>query len=139
LRAAAEVFVPSPPDDSAPGAADIQADLFIAHYLEFLMPGLEQGVPDLLNELAGTHFSGKAFADLTLAERARVFDLLSEHEVDQLREIPTLIGLLTLAAVYGEWTGQDAEGNLVRRPLGWQFTGFDGPSRGRLNLLHPNR
>jgi hypothetical protein len=137
LRAAAEVFVPGPPHDPTPGAADVHADLFIAHYLEFLIPGLAQGLPDLLNEMATSHFDGKPFAELTLQERARVLDLLSTHDVEQLRELPTLLGLLSVAAVYGEWTGQDADGALIRTPLGWQLTGFDGPSRGREKLLRP--
>jgi hypothetical protein len=137
LRAAAEVFVPGPPHDPTPGAADVHAELFIAHYLEFLIPGLAQGLPDLLNEMATSHFENKKFVDLTLQERTRVLDLLATHDVEQLRELPTLIGLLSVAAVYGEWTGQDAEGAMIRTPLGWQLTGFDGPSRGRPNLLRP--
>ena len=40
LRAAAEVFVPGPPHDPTPGAADVHAELFISHYLDFLIPGL---------------------------------------------------------------------------------------------------
>src|ERR1044072_2337201 len=88
IRAAAEVFVPGPPHDPTPGAADVHAELFIAHYLEFLIPGLAQGLPDLLNEMAASHFDNKKFVDLTLQERARVLDLLATHDVEQLRELP---------------------------------------------------
>jgi hypothetical protein len=135
LRAAAEVFVPGPPHDPTPGAADVHAELFISHYLDFLIPGLAQGLPDLLNELSATTFEGRSFIDLSLEERTQIFDLLSVHDVEQLRELPLVIGVLSMAAVYGEWTGQDAEGALTRRPLGWQLAGFDGPTRGRRKLL----
>ncbi len=137
LRAAAEVFVPGPPHDPTPGAADIHADLFITHYLDFLIPGLAQGLPDLLNELSASTFEGRSFVDLSLEDRTKIFDLLSTHDVEQLRELPLVLGVLSMAAVYGEWTGQDADGALTRRPLGWQLTGFDGPSRGRRKLLRP--
>jgi len=69
LRAAAEVFVPGPPHDPTPGAADVHAELFISHYLDFLIPGLAQGLPDLLNELSATTFEGRSFIDLSLDER----------------------------------------------------------------------
>ena len=131
LRAAAEFFVPGAPHDPTPGAGDVEADLFVSHYLDFVLPGLARGVPELLDNLARGRFEGRAFADLSLGERGEVLDVLEHHEVEQLREIPTLLGFLAVAAVYGEWTGQDADGALVRRPLGWQLTGFDGPSRGR--------
>ena len=137
LRAAAEVFVPGHPHDPSPGAADVHAELFISHYLDFLIPGLAQGLPDLLNELSGTTFDGRSFVDLSLEERTEIFDLLSAHDVEQLRELPLVLGVLSIASVYGEWTGQDADGALTRRPLGWQLTGFDGPSRGRRKLLRP--
>jgi hypothetical protein len=136
LRAAAEVFVPGHPDDPTPGANDVHAELFVSHYLDYLIPGLATGLPDLLNEMSATTFEGKPFVDLTLDERLQIIDQLSEHDVEQLRELPLVLGLLSIAAVYGEWTGQDADGNMTRRPLGWQLTGFDGPSRGRRKLLH---
>jgi hypothetical protein len=131
LRAAAEYFVPGSSIDATPGAADVEADRFLSHYLDFVLPGLASGVPELLDNLARERFDGRAFADLTLDERGAVFDALETHEVEQLRELPSLIGLLSVAAVYGEWTGQDADGVLVRKPLGWQLAGFEGPTRAR--------
>lgn len=135
LRAAAEVFVPGSNTDATPGASDVAAELFISHYLDFLLPGLAAGVPALLDEVAAQHFEGRPFAGLDMAARERVLDLLAVHEVEQLREIPQVLGILSLAAVYGEWTGQDADGRLVRRPLGWQLAGFDGPVRARPGLM----
>jgi hypothetical protein len=135
LRAAAEVFVPGSNTDPTLGAPDVAAELFISHYLDMVLPGLASGVPVLLDGLAGELLEGRAFADLTLAEREVVLDALARHDVEQLREIPNVLGLLSVAAVYGEWTGQDAEGQVVRTPLGWQLTGFDGPSRGRPHLM----
>ena len=134
LRAAAEVFVPGSDRDTTPGASDVAAELFISHYLEFVMPGLAAGVPSLLDETAAARF-GRSFAALGLAEREDVLDAIASHEVEQLRDIPLALGILSVAAVYGEWTGQDAEGNLIRRPLGWQLARFDGPVRARPTLL----
>ncbi|HEX9713084.1 MAG TPA: gluconate 2-dehydrogenase subunit 3 family protein [Actinomycetota bacterium] len=134
LRAAAEVFVPGSDRDLTPGAPDVAAELFISHYLDFMMPGLAEGVPTLLDEIANARF-GAAFASLELGQREQVLDAIATHEVEQLRDIPTALGILSIAAVYGEWTGQDAEGNLIRRPLGWQLARFEGPTRARPNLM----
>lgn len=136
LRAAADVFVPSPPDDPTPGAADVEADRFIAHYLESILPGLAEQVALVLDDRA-TRLAGATvrFADATADERAAVLDSFDRDESIELRQVPQLLGSLTLGAVYGAWTGQDAAGALVRQPLGWRLTGFGGPSRGRPNLL----
>jgi hypothetical protein len=135
LRAAADVFVPGSPDDPTPGASDVSAELFVEHYLDFMVPGLASGLPALLDGLAAERFGGARFADLTRGDREVVFDMLAQHEVEQLRDVPGLLGLLSIAAIYGEWTGQDADGRVVRTPVGWKLTGFDGPSRGRPELL----
>ena len=74
IRAAAEVFVPGSPHDPTPGAADVHAELFISHYLDFLIPGLATGLPDLLNELSATTFDGRTFVDLSLDERLTILD-----------------------------------------------------------------
>jgi hypothetical protein len=131
LRAAAEVFVPGPPHDDTPGAADVSAELFVEHYLEFLLPGLASAVPQLLDDRSG----GRAFKDLPIDERGAVLAALAEDPIPQLRELSAVLGALSVAAVYGEWTGQDADGTVVRAPLGWEMTGFAGPSRGRAHLL----
>ena len=136
LRAAADVFVPSPPDDALPGASEVEADRFIAHYLDAILPGLSATVAQLLDERA-SRLSGAAvaFADATADERTAVIASFDDDEVAELRQLPQLLGMLTLGAVYGSWTGEDASGALVREPLGWQITGFDGPSRGRRTRL----
>lgn len=135
LRAAAAVFVPGSDLDPTPGAPDVAAELFIGHYLEFMLPGLAEGVPSLLDEIAGGRFDGRSFVDLGLDEREAVLDALAEHEVEQLRDVPQALGILSIASVYGEWTGQDAEGNLVRTPLGWQLARFGGPTRARPTMM----
>ncbi len=127
--------MPGTATDLTPGAPDVAAELFVSHYLDFVTSGLATGLPTLLDGLAAERHAGTAFADLTLEQREDVLDALATHDIEQLREIPGLLGLLSVAAVYGEWSGQDAEGNLAREPLGWQLTGFDGPSRGRPNLM----
>lgn len=136
LRAVADVFVPSTSEDPVPGAADIEADRFIAHYLESILPGLSATIAGLLDERA-TRLAGAAvrFADATADERAAVVASFDADDVAELRQIPQLLGMLTLGGVYGAWTGQDETGALARAPLGWRVTGFDGPSRGRRSLL----
>src|SRR5436305_10062307 len=101
IRAAAEVYVPGSEHDATPGAADVHAELFISHYLDFLIPGLAQGLPDLLDELATTSYEGRSFVELELEERATILDELTTHDVEQLRELPLVLGLLSIAAVYG--------------------------------------
>ncbi|MFN2614778.1 MAG: gluconate 2-dehydrogenase subunit 3 family protein [Actinomycetota bacterium] len=134
LRAAAEVFVPGSPDGETIGAPDIEAERFLEHYLDYVLPGLAVAVTQLLDATATERF-GRSFAVLSLDERTTVLDAIGEHDVEKLREIPALLGLLSVAAVYGEWTGLDGEGALVRAPVGWDMTGFPGPSRGRDHLL----
>jgi len=135
LRAAAAVFVPGAPHDASPGAADVEADRFLAHYLDLIQPGLGEGAAALLDEVARARFQGRAFASLEVAERVQVLDSIEHHDVEQLRELPSVLGFLAIAAVYGEWTGQDERGRVVRRPLGWDLTGFGGPGRGFRHLL----
>lgn len=135
LRAAAEVVVPGLVDDPTPGAGDVEAERFVAHYLAYLIPGLDEGVVTLLDGIASERFGGRAFVACSLEERREALEALEAHEVEALRDLPSLIGALAVAAVYGEWTGLDADGRLARRPIGWDLTGFDGPSRGRGRLL----
>lgn len=139
LLAVAEVFVPGLESDPTPGAPEIAADRFLSHYLEMVMPGLAEGVPSLLDQLAGEAYEGRRFADLSLDQRAAVLDRIRSHELADLRPLPDLLAVLTLAAVYGEWTGQDEEGRLVRRPIGWDLTGFPGPTGGDPTLLREPR
>jgi hypothetical protein len=134
LRAAAEVFVPGSPDDATIGAPDIEAERFVEHYLDYVLPGLAGAVVQLLDAAASERF-GNPFAELGIDERVAVLDAIGTHDVEQLREIPQLLGVLSVAAVYGEWTGLDEHGALVRPPVGWDMTGFPGPSRGRPHLL----
>lgn len=135
LRAAAAVYVPGPPDDDTAGAAEIEADRFIAHYLDYLLPGLAAHVPSLLDQATEIIGEETGFADASLEERRRALASFATHEIPQLRELPRIIATLTLGAVYGAWTGQDADGRVIRAPIGWQQTGYDGPSRGRRRLL----
>lgn len=126
--------MPGSDRDPTPGAPDVAAELFLAHYLDLLLPGLASGVPSLLDEIARERF-GAAFAALELTGREEVLDALAVHEVEQLREIPLALGILAVAAVYGEWTGQDAQGTMVRTPLGWRLARFQGPVRAREHLM----
>jgi len=135
LRALAETVVPGPPHDPSFGAAEIQAEGFIAHYLESVIPGLSEGVATILDGMATELRSGAAFPDLTLEERGAVLRKLCEHEVQDLRELGDLLLALSLASVYGEWSGLDENGELSRLPLGWELTGWPGPAEGYQALL----
>lgn len=128
LRAAAEVFVPGLESGDTAGAPEVAAERFLVHYLDIVVPGLSQGAADLLDSMAAQASAGQRFADLDLAAREKVLETLRSHDIADLRALPDLIAVLTYAAVYGEWTGQDERGALVRRPLGWDLTGFPGPS-----------
>jgi hypothetical protein len=135
LRALAETVVPGPPHDESFGAAEIEAERFIAHYLDSLIPGLADGVVTILDGLAAERRPDTAFASLSLRERAAVLQRLSSHEVQDLRDLGDLLLALSIAAVYGEWSGLDEDGELTRQPLGWELTGWPGPAEGYPALL----
>ncbi|MGH2727965.1 MAG: gluconate 2-dehydrogenase subunit 3 family protein [Actinomycetota bacterium] len=135
LRAVSETIIPGPPGDESFGAPEIEAERFLAHYLETLIPGLSEGVVTLLDGLAAEQVPEKAFADLSIDERATVLQRLSQPEVADLRDLGDLLIVLSLAAVYGEWSGLDSGGELTRVPLGWDLTGWPGPSEGERTLL----
>lgn len=135
LRALAETVVPGTPDDPTPGAASIEAERFLAHYLDFVMPGLAKQAAGLLDELAAARRPRSTFASLGRADRQAVLDHLADNDISEMRDLGTLLTALSIAAVYGEWSGQDAEGNVVRRPLGWELTGWQGPRSGVRSLL----
>jgi gluconate 2-dehydrogenase subunit 3-like protein len=135
LRALAETVVPGPPHDDTLGAADIEAEGFIAHYLESVIPGLSEGVATILDGMATETREGAGFAALDLQERAGVLQRLCEHEMQDLRELGDLLLALSLASVYGEWSGLDANGELTRAPLGWELTRWPGPADDYPSLL----
>jgi hypothetical protein len=135
LRALAETVVPGMPDDPTMGAAEIEAERFISHYLDLLLPGLADGVVPLLDGLAAEERPETTFADLEPGLRARVLERLATHEVADLRELGDALLVLSVAAVYGEWSGQDADGELIREPLGWDLTGWPGPVDGVRSLM----
>jgi len=135
LRALAETVVPGPPHDDTLGAAEIEAEGFIVHYLESVIPGLSDGVATILDGMATELREGSSFVDLSLDERAGVLQRLCEHEVQDLRELGDLLLALSFASVYGEWSGLDANGELTRAPLGWELTGWPGPADGYPSLL----
>jgi hypothetical protein len=135
LRAVAETVVPGPPGDEAFGAPEIEAERFLAHYLETLIPGLSEGVVTIIDGMAAEKKEGSTFADLSLEDRASILEELASHEIADLRDLGDLLIVLSIAAVYGEWSGLDSEGELTRVPLGWELTGWPGPSEGERSLL----
>jgi len=135
LRALAETVVPGPPHDDTLGAADINAEGFIGHYLESVIPGLSEGVATILDGMATEQRDGSAFVDLAIEERASVLQRLTQHEMQDLRELGDLLLALSLASVYGEWSGLDENGELTRAPLGWELTRWPGPADGYTQLL----
>jgi hypothetical protein len=135
LRALAETVVPGPPHDDTLGAPDINAEGFIGHYLESVIPGLSEGVATILDGMATEQHEGATFVDLSLDEREIVVTKLCTHEVADLRDLGDLLLALSLGAVYGEWSGLDENGELTRAPLGWELTGWPGPADGYPALL----
>lgn len=137
LRALADTVVPGPPDDPTPGAASIEAERFLEHYLEFVEPGLCERACALLDRLASDRRIDATFASLPRHDREAILRGETEHELPERRDLAALLTTLTIAAVYGEWSGQDPEGNVVRRPLGWELTGWTGPRAGVRSLMNP--
>ena len=135
LRALAETVVPGPPHDETLGAAEIEAERFIAHYLESVIPGLSEGVATILDGMATELREGKAFVELSLEERSYVLKKLCAHEVADLRDLGDLLMVLSVASVYSEWSGLDSNGELTRAPLGWELTGWPGPTDGYISLM----
>jgi hypothetical protein len=135
LRAVAETVVPGPPHDDTLGAAEIEAERFIAHYLESLIPGLADGVATILDGLAAEVRVDASFTSLSIDERTVVLQRLCKHDLPDLRDLGDLLLALSLASVYGEWSGLDADGELSRTPLGWELTGWPGPPEGYRALL----
>jgi hypothetical protein len=135
LRALAETVVPGPPHDDTLGAADINAEGFVGHYLESVIPGLSEGVATILDGMAIELREGAAFVDLSIDERTTVLQRLTQHEVQDLRELGDLLLALSMASVYGEWSGLDENGELTRAPLGWELTRWPGPADGYTKLL----
>lgn len=127
--------MPGGPDDPTPGAASIEAERFIEHYLDFLIPGLSGSVATMLDDLSAQRRPGAAYLSLPRSEREGIILELSDHESPEIRDLANLLVALAVAAVYGEWSGQDSEGRLVRRPLGWELTGFRGPRSGVRALM----
>jgi hypothetical protein len=99
------------------------------------MPGLSGTVATLLDDLASARKPGASYVSLTRDDREAIYEQMSKHESAEMRDLASLLGALVIAAVYGEWSGQDADGRVVRRPLGWELTGFRGPRRGVPTLL----
>jgi hypothetical protein len=135
LRALAETVVPGPPHDETLGAAEIEAERFIAHYLESVIPGLTEGVVTILDGMATELKEGKSFVQLSIEERAGVLKKLCAHEVQDLRDLGDLLLVLSVASVYSEWSGLDEMGELTRAPLGWELTGWPGPTDGYSSLM----
>jgi hypothetical protein len=138
LRALAETVVPGPPNDETLGAAEIEAERFIIHYLESVIPGLSEGVATILDGMATELREGKAYVELSLDERTYVLQKLCAHEVADLRDLGDLLFVLAMASVYSEWSGLDEHGELTRTPLGWELTGWPGPADGYTSLMKKN-
>lgn len=124
LRAFCEIVCPGLSTDATAGAPDVAAERYVAHYLA---PATLERVVEHLDR------GDKAFIELRGGERLerieRVrLDAGARHDLDAA-------AALTLLAVYGSWSGRDAQGAFVRPPLGWQLTGFAGFGDSKLDAL----
>ncbi len=138
VRALAEAIIPQ---DDTIGAADVAAESFVLHYLEFVQPGLSQVLVATLDGLAagrmGVAFREGTFEELPAYERLAVLRAMGEHQMPDLRDLADLTIVLTIAAFYGEWTGQDDKGRMVSTPVGWELAGYPGPVAAVPSLLKP--
>lgn len=121
LRAFCEAIVPGLDADPTPGAPEVAAERFVAHYLG---EARVAALVTMLDEAAGA----RRFVELEAAARTTLVGRLAE------RPNVRVATALTLAAVYGSWSGHDEQGVLAGRPLGWDLTGYAGPVRARAEL-----
>jgi len=123
LRAFCESVCPGLASDATAGAPDIAAERYVQHYLA---PATVARIVEALER--GSSFVGLDPGQrLERIERCRL-DAGTRRDLDAA-------AAATLLAVYGSWSGRDAAGEPVRTPLGWQLTGFGGPSPSRLDQL----
>jgi hypothetical protein len=101
-------------------------------------PSLSATVATILNEVATTVRGasrrgkfGAAFANLTFAEKARVFQTIEGSEAGSFRflfgNLPDLVAFLAYSEA-GVFDGR--RGRLRRRPLGWSLTRYGGTTDG---------
>lgn len=123
LRAFCESVCPGLASDATAGAPDIAAERYVEHYLS--QTTLER-VMDALDR-------DGAFVSLNAVERSDRIDRL-RLDAGTRRDLDAAAAA-TFLAVYGSWSGRNVDGELVRAPLGWQLTGFGGPSSSKLDSL----
>jgi len=131
-----------------PGGIEAGATPVLIRTLDRFLPGplpLSATAASILNEFAtqvdpasrhGTFPS--AFASLSFAKKARVFQTVESLQVDSAGSIRFLVGNLPdLVAflAYSETGVYDAERrHVLRRPLGWRLTHYGGVADGRKEL-----
>jgi hypothetical protein len=124
LRAFCEIVCPGLASDATPGAPDLAAERYVAHFLE---PGTRTLLADALDG------GDQPFLELDAAARA---ERIERMRLDAgLRRLVDGAAAATLLAVYGSWSGEPGTDALARVPLGWDLTGFPGPTRSRLDAL----
>lgn len=123
LDALAEAVLPDAAlEAGAPGA--------LSEVLSRLGEEAASGVVGVLDGYADGVRSGTAFADLSVDERGAVLRTIASADDPNLQQVVRLSVSLVVAAVYGERSGLDASGRLVRRPASWDRIGYPGPSTG---------
>lgn len=123
LRALVETILPG-------RAEEVRAERFVHDGLLRVGEDALVGALMALDAYAAAVREGADFVGLDLDERSRVLRTIASDPNADLRQLARLLFSLTVAAVYGEWSGLDDDGRLVRRPTSWDAIGYPGPSTG---------
>jgi Gluconate 2-dehydrogenase subunit 3 len=123
LRAAVDAV--APPFDGQPGAVELGVEHHVVEQVELYLPGFTDMLAALLDAFAMDVRPGKAFADLTPAERGEVLRAMASDDAQDLREAVDAVFVFTLGGLYSEHTATSGE-----RPAAWDRVGFAGPSDG---------
>lgn len=123
LRAFCESVCPGLATDATAGAPDLAAERYVQHYL----------APETIARIVEALDRGSSFVALDPEQRLERIDR-ARLDAGTRRDLDSAAAA-TMLAVYGSWSGRDADGTLVRTPLGWQLTGFAGPLASKLDEL----
>ncbi len=118
------------------GGVDAGATDAIIATLEGAQPGAATAIAVVLNSMAESIAAGgsgpfvSAFANLSFADKARVFESL--EAVPALRFVIGVLPAVAAFAAYSEaGTFDTASRTLTARPVGWELSGYTGVADGR--------
>ncbi|MBZ5557976.1 MAG: hypothetical protein LAO77_11945 [Acidobacteriia bacterium] len=128
------------PDPGAIGFGATDAYIHALNYDFLFLPTLADSVAALLNDVAltvnpssATGVFQSAFANLSFADKAKVFETLDgDSQYDDLRNLISIVpGLLVFVAFSEAPVWDRATRTLTGMPGAWTLAGYPGPAEGR--------